>query len=84
MNPLEKWGKKVRHLPKAPHQPFMSGVKGGFSCANCSKHYEKDGKQLCGAPEYEKHMGTTEIVDASTKKPVKDLSTACSDWFEPA
>lgn len=74
--------KKTFRLPVA-HEPFMAGVKGGFSCANCSKHYVEGGKDLCGAPEYEDFMGTKQIVDPKTRKPVDDVATACSDWFEP-
>jgi hypothetical protein len=72
---LKSWagGQKFR-LPRA-HEPFMSGVQKGFSCANC-RYLEDRDQKTCGEPNFVRWNGGPTI-------PGK-LEESCSDWFEPA
>jgi hypothetical protein len=72
------------HLPKA-HRPFLTGVAGGFSCANCAALDQSGGKNRCRSPDYKKLMGTDRLVDPGTGEALSDddLKGACSDWFTP-
>lgn len=54
------------------HTPFMSGVNGGFSCANC-KYLRPD--HNCANEHYQKWNGSSKLPDG-------DLHQMCSDWFE--
>jgi len=55
------------------HKPFLSGVKGGFSCANCK--YLDAATRSCENEHYQKWRGSSALPDG-------DLHEMCSDWFE--
>ena len=59
----------------------------GFSCAVCKFHHVEwenkvEGKHMCSNPEYQKYMGTSELVDEKGN-PIKDPTKWCSNWFIP-
>ena len=54
------------------HKPFLSGVRGGFSCSRC-EYLRPD--HHCANEFYQKYYGTSKL-------PEGDLEEMCSDWFE--
>lgn len=55
----------------------------GFGCHVCEYYYKDKDKHMCSNKEYQKHMGTNELIDPKTKEQIKDPSKWCSNWFEP-
>jgi len=70
------------HEEGEEYPPYMySSV--GFGCHVCNYYYEKDSKHMCRNEHYQELMGTDELINPKTKKPIKDPSKYCSNWFEP-
>jgi hypothetical protein len=55
----------------------------GFGCHVCEYYYKDKDKHMCSNKEYQKYMGTNELIDPKTKEQIKDPSKWCSNWFEP-
>lgn len=54
----------------------------GFGCHVCKFHYMEDEKHMCSNKQYQKYMGTAELVDNEGNQ-IKDPSKWCSNWFLP-
>jgi hypothetical protein len=55
----------------------------GFGCHVCKYYYVEDDKHMCSNKEYQKYIGTNELIDPKTGEQIKDPSKWCSNWFEP-
>jgi hypothetical protein len=64
------------------YPPYMYSPV-GFSCHVCEYYYEKEGKHKCNNKYYIDHMGTEDLINPKTKKPIKDPKKYCSNWFYP-
>lgn len=64
------------------YPPYMYSPV-GFGCHVCEYYYKDKDKHMCNNKEYQKHMGTNELIDPKTKEQIKDPSKWCSNWFEP-
>lgn len=71
----------LKESPSEQYEPYMYSPV-GFSCDVCKYYYSKDGKHMCSNAEYQKYMGTAELVDHSGKQ-IKDPAKWCSNWFKP-
>jgi len=70
------------HEEGEEYPPYMySSI--GFGWHVCAYHYMEEDKHMCKNKEYIKLMGTEELINPKTKKPIKDPSKYCSNWFEP-
>lgn len=81
-----KLGDLLKENGAEEYPPYMySSV--GFGCHVCSylEHNEKEGNYICKNSHYQKHMGTSTIIDPETKEPVPgdQLHKYCSNWFKP-
>jgi len=63
------------------YPPYMYSPV-GFGCHVCEYYYKEDGLHYCNNKEYQKHMGTNELVDNEGNQ-IKDPSKWCSNWFHP-
>jgi hypothetical protein len=55
----------------------------GFGCHVCEYYYMDGKKHMCSNKEYQKYIGTNELIDPKTGEQIKDPSKWCSNWFEP-
>lgn len=70
------------HEEGEEYPPYMFSPI-GFGCHVCSYYYMEEGKHMCKNKEYQKLMGTDELINPKTRKPIKDPTKYCSNWFEP-
>jgi len=63
------------------YPPYMYSPV-GFGCHVCEYYYKEDGLHHCNNKEYQKYMGTNELVDNEGNQ-IKDPSKWCSNWFHP-
>lgn len=55
----------------------------GFAYHLVNYNIYKHDKHYCGNKEYQKYMGTNELIDPVTNEQIKDPSKWCSNWFLP-
>ena len=63
------------------YPPYMYSPV-GFGCHVCEYYYKEDGLHHCSNKEYQKYMGTNELIDNEGNQ-IKDPSKWCSNWFHP-
>lgn len=63
------------------YKPYMYSQV-GFGCHVCKFYYKEEGIHKCDNVDYQKYMGTEELLDEN-RKPIKDPSKWCSNWFKP-
>jgi hypothetical protein len=80
-----KYRKEIKYLDERLNISKSINIKSGVLDLRTLevKHYEKDGKHMCRNEHYQELMGTDELINPKTKKPIKDPSKYCSNWFEP-
>ena len=67
---------------KEEYPPYMFSPI-GFGCHVCEYYYVEDDKHMFSNKEYQKYIGTNELIDPKTREQIKDPSKWCSNWFEP-
>jgi hypothetical protein len=71
----------IKEEKQEQYVPYMYSPV-GFSCNVCRFYYVKDNKHMCANKDYQKYMGTAELLD-NDKNPIKDPTKWCSNWFKP-
>lgn len=67
---------------KEQYVPYMYS-KDGFGCHVCKFYYKVKDKHKCDNEDYQKYMGTSDLLDGKGGQPIKDPSKWCSNWFKP-
>jgi hypothetical protein len=70
------------HEEGEEYPPYMFSPI-GFGCHVCNYYYVEEGKHMCSNKQYQKYIGTNELIDPKTGEQIKDPSKWCSNWFEP-
>jgi hypothetical protein len=68
-------------LPQA-HEPVMRVPLAGASCATCRYLRAAPATLECTSAGYQLFMGTAHLVDPTTRAPITDARSLCSDWYE--
>ena len=70
------------HSESEEYSPYMFSPV-GFGCNVCKYYYMEDDKHYCNNKNYQKYVGTNELIDPVTNEQIKDPSKWCSNWFLP-
>ena len=70
------------HEEGKEYPPYMFSPI-GFGFHVCNYYYVEEGKHMCSNKQYQKYIGTNELIDPKTGEQIKDPSKWCSNWFEP-